>query len=179
MGGLLAFSRMVDALNAAFGRLADWCVLVACLISAGNAVSRYLFRLSSNSMLEIQWYLFGVMVLLGASYTLRMNEHVRVDLIYGSVSDRSRLWIDAIGMVFFLLPVTIYMTYLSWPFFWTSFNQWEGSQNAGGLLVWPIKVVLPLGFALLTLQGLSELIKRAAAIHGDLAFDAKYEKPLQ
>ncbi|MBL8570049.1 MAG: TRAP transporter small permease subunit [Phreatobacter sp.] len=179
MGGLLAFSRAVDALNAAFGRIADWCVLLACLISAGNATTRYLIHVSSNSMLEIQWYLFGMMVLLGASYTLRMNEHVRVDLVYGAVSDRKRLWIDAIGMVFFLLPVTVYMTYLSWPFFLTSFKQWEGSQNAGGLLVWPIKLVMPLGFALLTLQGLSELIKRVAALRGLITFESKYEKPLQ
>lgn len=179
MGGLLAFSRRIDDLNALFGRFADWCVLLACLISAGNATSRYLLHLSSNAMLEIQWYLFGVMVLLGASYTLKMNEHVRVDLVYGAVSDRTRLWIDAIGLVFFLLPVTFYMTYLSWPFFWTSFQQWENSQNAGGLLVWPIKLVMPLGFALLTLQGLSELIKRVAALRGLITFESKYEKPLQ
>jgi TRAP-type mannitol/chloroaromatic compound transport system permease small subunit len=179
MQGLLSISRAIDAVNEKFGRLADWCVLIACVISAGNASVRYLFRMSSNSMLEIQWYLFGVMVLLGASYTLKMNEHVRVDLVYGSLSDRGRLWVDAIGFAFFLLPVTLYMTYLSWPFFWISFQQWEGSQNAGGLLVWPIKIVLPLGFFLLTLQGISELIKRVAALHGDIAFEAKYEKPLQ
>lgn len=179
MGGLLSFSRGVDALNAVFGRIADWCVLLACLISAGNATSRYLIHLSSNAMLEIQWYLFGMMVLLGASYTLKMNEHVRVDLVYGAVSDRTRLWIDAIGITFFLLPVTVYMTYLSWPFFVTSFHQWEGSQNAGGLLVWPIKLVMPLGFFLLTLQGLSELIKRIAALQGLITFESRYEKPLQ
>ncbi|MCZ8313604.1 TRAP transporter small permease subunit [Phreatobacter sp.] len=179
MQGLLSISRVIDAINGVFGRVADWCVLLACLISAGNAFSRYLLNLSSNSMLEIQWYLFGVMVLLGASYTLKANEHVRVDLVYGSVSDRARLWIDAVGITIFLLPVTIYMTYLSWPFFTTSLRQWEQSQNAGGLLVWPIKLVLPLGFALLTIQGISELIKRIAALRGELQFDSKYEKPLQ
>ncbi len=179
MGALLAFSRGIDAVNGVFGRVADWCVLLACLISAGNAFSRYLLNLSSNSMLEIQWYLFGVMVLLGASYTLKVNEHVRVDLVYGSVTERKRLWIDAIGIAVFLLPVTIYMTYLSWPFFTTSLRQWEQSQNAGGLLVWPIKFVLPLGFALLTIQGVSELIKRIAALRGEIEFDSKYEKPLQ
>lgn len=179
MVGLLALSRKVDAVNGLFGRLADWCVLLACLISAGNATTRYLLNMSSNAMLEIQWYLFGMIVLLGASYTLKMNEHVRVDLIYGAVSDRRRLWIDAIGLAMFLLPVAGYMTYLSWPFFWTSFQQGEGSQNAGGLLVWPIKLVLPLGFALLTLQGLSELTKRVAALRGEMQFDSKYEKPLQ
>lgn len=179
MGGLLAVSRRIDSFNAIFGRLADWCVLLACLISAGNAISRYLLNLSSNAMLEIQWYLFGAMVLLGASYTLKMNEHVRVDLVYGSLSDRGRLWVDAIGITLFLLPVTITMTWLSWPVFWKSFQQWEGPQNAGGLLVWPIKFVLPLGFFLLTLQGVSELIKRIAALRGELTFDSSYEKPLQ
>jgi TRAP-type mannitol/chloroaromatic compound transport system permease small subunit len=179
MDGLLSISRAIDALNEKFGRIADWCVLLSCLVSAGNAMTRYMFNLSSNSMLEIQWYMFGVTVLLGASYTLQKNEHVRVDLVYGSVSDRARLWIDAIGICLFLLPVTIIMTYLCWYFFITSYNQNEWSQNAGGMLVWPIKAVLPLGFALLTLQGISELIKRIAALMGAIEIDIKYEKPLQ
>lgn len=179
MGGLLSISRAIDAVNEKVGRIADWCILLACLVSAGNATSRYLFNLSSNSMLEIQWYMFGVTVLLGASYTLKMNEHVRVDLVYGSVSDRTRLWIDAIGVCIFLLPVTVIMTWLCWRFFYTSYSQNEWSQNAGGMLVWPIKFVLPLGFALLTLQGLSELIKRVAALMGLISLDSKYEKPLQ
>lgn len=179
MNGLLALSRGIDAVNEKVGRIADWCVLLACLISAGNAVFRYLFSLSSNSLLEIQWYLFGVTVLLGASYTLKMNEHVRVDLVYGSLSDRGRLWIDTLGLIIFLLPTTIFLTYLSWPFFLISYRQHEWSQNAGGLLVWPIKFVLPLGFFLLTVQGISELIKRLAALTGAIAIDTKYEKPLQ
>ena len=179
MNGLLALSRGIDAVNEKVGRIADWCVLLACLISAGNACFRYLFSLSSNSLLEIQWYLFGVTVLLGASYTLKMNEHVRVDLVYGSLSDRGRLWVDTLGIIIFLLPTTIFLTYLSWPFFLISYRQHEWSQNAGGLLVWPIKFVLPLGFFLLTVQGFSELIKRIAALSGALAIDTKYEKPLQ
>ena len=179
MGGLLSLSRAIDAVNEKVGRLADWAVLLACLISAGNASIRYLFSISSNAFLEIQWYLFAVTVLLGASYTMKMNEHVRVDLIYGSVSDRARLWIDAFGIVVFLLPVTIFLTYLCWPFFTVSFLGNELSQNAGGLILWPAKLLLPLGFFLLTLQGISELIKRIGGILGVIEVDLKYEKPLQ
>jgi TRAP-type mannitol/chloroaromatic compound transport system permease small subunit len=179
MPALLAISRRIDALSNMAGRLAEWLVLGACLISAGNATMRYLFSYSSNAWLEIQWYMFGALVFLGAAHTLRVNEHVRVDLIYSSVSDRARLWIDAIGFIVFLIPVGVYLTYLSIPFFMRSFQLGEYSNNAGGLILWPIKLVLPLGFALLTLQGVSELIKRLAALHGDLALDTHYEKPLQ
>ncbi|HEY8566429.1 MAG TPA: TRAP transporter small permease subunit [Beijerinckiaceae bacterium] len=179
MTGLLGFSRAVDRLTAAAGAVADWLVLAAVLISASNAAIRYLVSYSSNAWLEIQWYMFGAIVLLGASHTLRKNEHVRVDLVYSAVSDRARLWIDIVGFVVFLLPVTIYLTYLAVPFFLQSFRQQEFSSNAGGLILWPIKLVIPVGFALLTLQGLSELIKRVAALHGDLTLDTSYEKPLQ
>src|SRR4051812_9570559 len=116
MSGLLAFSRRIDAVSKAGGWLAEWFVLGACLISAGNASVRYLFSYSSNGWLEIQWYLFGALVLLGAAHTLRVNEHVRVDLVYSSVSDRTRLWIDAVGFTVFLIPVGVYLTYLSIPF---------------------------------------------------------------
>jgi len=179
MPRLLAISRLIDAASTLAGRIATWFVLAACLISAGNAVVRYLFSYSSNGLLEVQWYLFGALVLLGAAHTLRVNEHVRVDLLYSSVSDRTRLWIDAIGFTVFLIPVGAYLTYLSIPFFLRSFQIGEVSNNAGGLILWPVKLVLPLGFALLTLQGISELIKRLAALHGDLALDTHYEKPLQ
>jgi TRAP-type mannitol/chloroaromatic compound transport system permease small subunit len=179
MSGLLAFSRRIDAVSTAAGWLAEWFVLAACLISAGNASVRYLFSYSSNGWLEIQWYLFGALVLLGAAHTLRVNEHVRVDLLYSSVSDRARLWIDAVGFIVFLIPVGLYLTYLSIPFFTRSFETGEISNNAGGLILWPIKLVLPVGFALLTLQGISELIKRIAALQGDLVLDTHYEKPLQ
>jgi TRAP-type mannitol/chloroaromatic compound transport system permease small subunit len=179
MTTLLAISRFIDATSRVAGRIAEWLVLGACLVSAGNATVRYLFSYSSNGLLEIQWYLFGALVLLGAAHTLRVNEHVRVDLVYASVSDRTRLWIDAVGFFIFLIPVGVYLTYLCIPFFIRSFQIGEFSNNAGGLILWPIKLVLPLGFALLTLQGVSELIKRLAALHGDLALDTHYEKPLQ
>ncbi len=179
MSALLAFSRFIDEVSKRAGRIAEWLVLGACLISAGNATVRYLFSYSSNGLLEIQWYMFGALVFLGASHTLRENGHVRVDLVYSMISDRARLWIDAIGFILFLIPVCVFLTYLSVPFFIRSFQLGEFSNNAGGLIVWPIKLVLPLGFALLTLQGISELIKRLAALRGDLALNTHYEKPLQ
>jgi TRAP-type mannitol/chloroaromatic compound transport system permease small subunit len=179
MRGLLAFGRAIDAMSAAAGKLADWLVLFACLISAGNAGVRYIFSYSSNAFLEIQWYLFGALVFLGASYTLQINEHVRVDLVYSSVSDRTRLWIDALGFSLFFLPVTLYLTWLSVPFAQQSVVSQEHSSNAGGLILWPIKLMVPIGFALLTLQGVSELIKRVAALQGDVTLDTHYEKPLQ
>jgi TRAP-type mannitol/chloroaromatic compound transport system permease small subunit len=176
---LLSLSNGIDWLNERFSWIADWMVLLACLISAGNAVIRYVFSYSSNAFLEVQWYMFGAMVMLGTSYTLKMNEHVRVDIIYANVSDRVRLWIDVFGFTVFLLPVTIFLTWLCWPIFWGAFRSGETSANAGGLILWPIKLMLPLGFTLLTLQGFSELIKRIAALRGLVEFDAKYEKPLQ
>lgn len=176
---LLGISRGIDAATERLGWLADWMVLLSCLVSASNAASRYLFSYSSNAYLEIQWHMFGTMVLLGASHTLRMNEHVRVDVVYGALSERTRLAVDAFGFAFFLLPVTVFLTWLSWPFFWRSFELGEMSTNAGGLILWPIKVVLPIGFALLSLQGVSELIKRIAALQGHVTFTTKYEKPLQ
>ncbi|MDR6951580.1 TRAP-type mannitol/chloroaromatic compound transport system permease small subunit [Ancylobacter sp. 3268] len=179
MSGLLAFSRVVDWINERFGRIADYCVLFACMISAGNATVRYLFSYSTNGLLEIQWYLFGAVVLLGASYTLKRNEHVRVDLIYMMLSDRGRLWVDAVGFLVILIPAGLYLTWLSFPFFWQAYLSDEVSQNAGGLTLWPAKLLLPLGFFLLTLQGVSELIKRIAALHGDIAVETHYEKPLQ
>ncbi|SCW30154.1 TRAP transporter small permease subunit [Ancylobacter rudongensis] len=179
MGGLLAFSRVIDGLNERFGRIADYCVLFACLVSAGNATVRYLFSYSTNGLLEVQWYLFGAVVLLGAPYTLKRNEHVRVDLVYMSVSPRARLWIDTLGFTLILIPAGLYLTWLSFPFFWQSFLSDEVSQNAGGLILWPAKLLLPLGFALLTVQGLSELIKRIAALSGILEIATDYEKPLQ
>src|SRR3712207_723176 len=135
MPALLAISRIIDAFSKTAGRIAEWLVLGACLISAGNATVRYLFSYSSNGLLEIQWYLFGALVFLGAAHTLRMNEHVRVDLVYSWVSDRARLWIDALGFIVFLIPVGVYLTYLSIPFFVRSFQIGEVSNNAGGLIL--------------------------------------------
>ena len=176
---LLAISRAIDKLNEKLAVIADWLVLLSCLISAGNAFSRYAFSISSNAWLEIQWYMFGALVLLGASYTLRRNEHVRVDIIYSNLSTRRQIGIDIFGGILFLLPATIILAYLSWPVFYNSWVQGEISTNAGGLVRWPIKIFLPLGFALLSLQGISELIKRVAMLTGHMQADLHYEWPLQ
>jgi TRAP-type mannitol/chloroaromatic compound transport system permease small subunit len=175
----LALSDAIDAINERFGRLANWCVLLACLISAGNALVRYGLGFSSNAWLEIQWYLFAAMFMLGAPYTLKMNEHVRVDIVYGNVSPRIQLWIDLLGGILFLMPATIIIGWMSWPIFLESFTSGEVSNNAGGLIRWPVKLMLPLGFGLLALQGLSEIIKRIAALTGHRALLPKYEKPVQ
>src|SRR4026209_2147474 len=159
---LLGLSRAIDAMNQRIAFVADWLVLLSCLISAGNAFSRYAFNISSNAWLECQWYMFGAVGMLGASYTLKRNEHVRVDIVYANVSTRRQIGIDIFGFILFMLPATAIMPYLSWPIFHNSWMLGEVSGNAGGLLRWPIKIFLPLGFALLTLQGISELIKRIA-----------------
>lgn len=179
LDGLLRLSRAIDWINDRFGQFATWAVLIATLISAGNAASRYLFSASSNAWLEIQWYLFAAIVLLGAPYVLKINEHVRVDLLYSMMPERVRLWIDLLGGLFFLLPICVIMVYFTWPWFVESWRLNEGSMNAGGLLRWPVKLLLPIGFALMALQGVSEIIKRieALATHGRVQFE--YEKPLQ
>ena len=179
MDALLGFSRLIDQVNEKFGLVANWLVLIACVISAGNALMRYSFSLSSNAWLEIQWYLFAGMVLLGASHTLRMNGHVRVDVFYSRYGERARLWLDLIGGIVFLLPMAIIIGWLSWPLFANSYQIGEVSGNSGGLLRWPVKVLIPLGFLLLTLQGVSEIIKRAAALAGRIRLDANYQRPLQ
>jgi len=179
MNRLLALSRAIDFVNEKLGWVADWLVLLSCLISAANAFSRYAFSISSNAWLEIQWYMFGTLVLLGASYTLKKNEHVRVDIVYSNISTRRQIWIDIIGGLLFLLPATLILAYLSWPVFYNSWMQGEVSTNAGGLLRWPIKIFLPIGFALLSLQGISEIIKRVAILKGHMKADLHYERPLQ
>ncbi len=179
MKALLRVSRGIDALNARLGGLADWLIFISVLISAGNATVRYLLDYSSNAFLEIQWYLFGAAVFLGASYTLKRNEHVRVDIVYSHLSERGRLYVDAFGMAVFLVPAMIYLAWLSWPVFERAFISGEMSSNYGGLPTWPILFVVPLGFALLALQGLSELIKRIAALRGEIRFEEHYERPLQ
>ena len=180
MSWLLAFSRGVDWLNEKIAIIANWLVLLAALISAGNAFSRYLFSESSNGWLEIQWYMFAGMVLLGAPYTLKMNEHVRVDLFYGMfASERTQIWIDIICGILFLMPICLILTYLTWPWFVDSWLGGEQSSNAGGLLRWPVKLLLPVGFCLMALQGISEIIKRIAALEHVIDIHFKYEKPLQ
>jgi TRAP-type mannitol/chloroaromatic compound transport system permease small subunit len=177
--GLLKLSRAIDYINDRFGEVANWLVLFACLISAGNAASRYLFSASSNAWLEVQWYMFAGMVLLGGPYTLKLNEHVRVDLLYSALSERARIWIDIIGALLFLLPICVILIYFTWPWFLDSWRIGETSSNAGGLIRWPVKLILPVGFALMALQGVSELIKRIDALirHHRLQFG--YEKPVQ
>jgi TRAP-type mannitol/chloroaromatic compound transport system permease small subunit len=180
MQALLSLSGVIDAFSKVLGKIADYLVLFCSLISAGNAIVAYFWpSLTSNAWLEIQWYMFGGIVLLGASYTLKMNEHVRVDLIYGAVSDRTRLWIDTIGMILFLLPVCLYFTIACWPFFVSSYVGGEMSPNASGLIRWPVKLLLVVGFGFLFLQGISELIKRIAGLMGVVKIDTTYEKPLQ
>jgi len=176
---LLSFSQFIDKANRLLCTIASWLVLLCCLISAGNALSRYGLNLSSNAWLEIQWYLFAAMFMLGASYTLCKNEHVRVDVIYAHVSTRKQIWIDLIGGLLFLLPAAAILAWLSWPVFYNSWVQGEMSSNAGGLIRWPVKLFLPLGFGLLVLQGISEVIKRIAMLTGHLAPNLHYERPLQ
>jgi TRAP-type mannitol/chloroaromatic compound transport system permease small subunit len=176
---LLSLSRGIDWLNTQLAVVANWLVLLAAVISAGNAASRYVFSESSNGWLEIQWYMFAGMVLLGGPYTLKMNEHVRVDLVYGMVSERTRIWIDIVGGVLFLLPICVILTYFTWPWFVESWTINEASSNAGGLLRWPVKLLLPIGFFLMALQGISEIIKRVAALEHTIDADFRYEKPLQ
>ena len=178
---LLKFSAVVDAFNEKVGVICNWLVLLACVVSAGNAMVRYAYDTSSNAWLEIQWYMFAVIVMFGAAYTLKRNEHVRVDIFYMTLSRRGQLWIDILGTIFFLLPTCAILAWLSWPFFMQAYVVSEDSSNAGGLLRWPIKLVLPVGFALVALQGVSELIKRVAFLN-DYAVDsleAHYERPQQ
>ncbi len=176
---LLRFSQFIDWVNAKLGNLANVMVMLACIVSAGNAMSRYAFDFTSNAWLEVQWYCFSIVVMLGASYTLQKNEHVRVDIVYMQLTERQQLWIDVLGGLLFLLPGCLLFTWLSWPFFYQSYLINEASNNAGGLLRWPVKLLLPLGLLLLSLQGISEIIKRVGALLGYTVVDAKYERPQQ
>lgn len=166
MRPLLALSRGIDALNAWIGRTAAWLVLAAVVVSAANAVSRKLFSLSSNAWLELQWYLFGAVFMLGAAWTLRLNEHVRIDILSSHLSKRSRDRLDVAGHLLFLFPFVLIHIDTGWPFFINSFWSGEVSTNAGGLIIWPAKFVVVAGFVLLLLQGVSELIKRVAILRG-------------
>ena len=179
MSALLSLSRWIDTLTDRFAHVAKWAVLASCLISATNAVVRYLADYSSNAYLEIQWYLFAACVMLGTSQVLRLNEHVRVDIFYGRLSSRGRVWIDLLGLVFFLLPAMAVMLYYAVPLFLRMYASGEMSNNAGGLVRWPAMLMLPLGFALLILQGLSEAIKRVGWLTHVYEMDLHYERPLQ
>ena len=179
MRPLLALSTAIDLLNEKIGYICNFLVLAACIVSAGNAMIRYAFGYSSNGWLELQWYMFAILVMFGASYTFKRNEHVRVEILYLMLSERGQLWLDLIGTLFFLIPSCLLLSYLSWPFFMQAYNVGEISSNAGGLVRWPIKIVVPVGFVLLALQGVSEVIKRIAALKGYVVIDAKYERPTQ
>ena len=166
MKALLTISRAIDAVNERIGRLLLWLVLVVVLVSAGNATSRYLLNLASNAWLELQWYLFAAIFLGCAGYTFLHNEHIRIDVISSRLSRRTQIWIDILGTVFFLLPVSLYIMWLSWPIFMNAWTSGEVSNNAGGLIRWPARFMVPAGFFLLSLQGVSELIKRIAVLRG-------------
>ena len=168
MSGLLGISRLIDAANERIGKVTAWAIVVAVLVSAINAIVRKVFGTSSNAWLELQWYLFGAVFMLCASWTLKANEHIRIDIVSNRLTKRRRDWIDIFGHLFFLLPFVAVMIYLSLPFFWRSYTSGEISTNAGGLLIWPAKGLILLGFMLLALQWASELIKRIAIMRGEL-----------
>jgi TRAP-type mannitol/chloroaromatic compound transport system permease small subunit len=183
MGPLLTFSRVVDQVNERFGRVADWCVLLACALSAGNAFLRYSVSMGSNAWYEGQWYFFAGIVMLGGAYTLFRNGHVRVDVLYGILPERGRIWVDVIGISLFLLPAMALLAWMTWPFFLDSWTRAETSSSPGGLIRWPVKLLMPLGFTLITAQGLSELIKRVALLRGihvpEGRLHASYARPDQ
>ena len=166
MKSLLALSRLIDAVNEYVGRAVYWLVLAAVLVSAANATMRYTFSISSNAWLETQWYLFSGVFLLCAGHTLLHNEHIRIDVLAGRFPRRTQIWIDIFGTLFFLLPMALIIMDLSWPMFVESYSRNETSMNAGGLLRWPVKFLIPVGFFLLAAQGISELIKRIGVLMG-------------
>ena len=166
MTALLQWSRWIDALNLTVGKITLWLVLITTVISAGNAIVRKIFDASSNALREIQWYLFAAVFLLGSGYALLKNAHVRIDFIASRLSARTRNWIDVGGIVLALIPFCLLNIYLSWPMFMQAFVSGEMSSNAGGLIRWPVYLLIPTGFALLLLQSLSELVKRLAFLQG-------------
>lgn len=179
MAALLKLALGMDWISKKFGVLASWTVLFSALICALNAFVRYGFDWSSNAYMEIQWYLFAYMVMVGAPLVLKLNEHVRVDLIYGKLKGNRPVYVDLFGLVVFLLPVVTLLMVLSWGYFMNSYTSGEMSQNAGGLIRWPAVLAMPLGFALVLVQGLSEIVKRVAYLMGQYEMDTHYEKPLQ
>jgi len=166
MSFFLSLSKLIDTVNERIGLSISWALLAAVLICAGNALVRYLLNISSNAWLEIQWYLFGAIFLLASSHTLKRNEHVRIDVVVGRFPKRAQVWIDVFGFLLFLLPATFLILYFAVPFAFESIRSQEMSSNAGGLIVWPAKLLIPVGFLLLTLQGISELIKRIGFLMG-------------
>ncbi len=198
---LIAFTKVIDRISRLVSYAAIYLVLAASMVSAFNALFRYsvngllylagpegggvfgaifdIYRQNSNTLSEAQWYMFTGMVMLGGAWTLKVNEHVRVDLLYGSVAEKTRTWIDFLGGIFFLLPMCVLMVYFTWPWFMDAWNTGEGSLNSGGLIRWPVKLMVPIGFFLLGLQGLAEIIKCYLALTGSYVREFAYEKPLQ
>ncbi len=168
MGGALRLSRGIDAFNEAIGKVAAWAILVAVLVSAINAIVRKVFGISSNAWLELQWYLFGVTFMFCAPWTLAMNEHIRIDILSSKLKPMTRNIVEMVGHFLFLLPFALVLTYLSWPFFYGSYVSGEMSSSAGGLVIWPAKLLILVGFALLLLQWVSEVIKRIAVMTGTI-----------
>ena len=168
MAALLALSRAIDRVNEVIGRWVAWLILLAVLISAANAIIRKTFNISSNAWLELQWYLFGAAFLLAAAYTLKQNEHIRIDVVYGMFPRRVQHWIDLLGHVFFLMPFTILMICYFVPYVSLSVRSGEMSSSAGGLILWPAKMLLLIGFVQLGFQGVSEIIKKIAVMRGDI-----------
>jgi TRAP-type mannitol/chloroaromatic compound transport system permease small subunit len=166
MAFLLGFTRIVDAFNEGIGKLIRWLVLAAVLISAGNAIARKAFNIGSNAYLEVQWYLFAAVFMLGAGYAFLHNVHVRIDFLSSRLSKRTNAVIDSLGIVLFLIPLCLILITLSWPFFVNAWNTGEMSSNAGGLIRWPAYLLIPVGFAILLAQAVSELIKRIAFLRG-------------
>ena len=166
MGALLKLSALIDRVNEWLGRVIMWLVLAAVLISAGNAIVRKAFSIGSNAFLEIQWYIFAAVFMLGVGYVMLKNAHVRIDFISSKLSKRTNAWIDAIGIVVFTIPLSIIMIDLGWPLFYRAWELGEVSHNAGGLIRWPVLLLVPLGFAILLAQSVSELIKRVAFLRG-------------
>ncbi|MBP1848970.1 TRAP transporter small permease subunit [Rhizobium halophytocola] len=163
---LLMVSRVIDTINGTIGRSVSWLLLAAVLVSAGNAIVRKMFDISSNAWLELQWYLYGTVFMLAAAYALLQNEHIRIDVVSAHWSKRTRDWIDLVLHIIFLVPFAFLMVWLAWPWFWLSFRSGEMSTNAGGLIIWPAKAMVLIGFILLSAQAISEIIKRAAIIAG-------------
>jgi TRAP-type mannitol/chloroaromatic compound transport system permease small subunit len=168
MHALIGLSAVIDAVNEFIGKWVSWLILVSILVSAGNAVIRKIFNESSNAWLELQWYLFGAAFLAAAAYTLKQNEHIRIDIVYGMWSRRVQHWIDLLGHIFFLMPFALLMVFYLIPYVLLSFHSGEVSTNAGGLIIWPAKAMLLVGFFLLAWQGVSEIIKKIAIMTGNM-----------
>jgi len=179
MKPLLALARLIDAVTDRFAVLAKWAILIACAISAGNAVVRYSLDISSNAFIEIQWYLFAVCVMFGASQVLRVNEHVRVDILYGLYPTRIKVIVDLVGLCVFLIPLCAFVAWSAMPVLTQMYMTQEMSSNAGGLIRWPAMLTIPLGMGLLILQAVSEVIKRIGWLMHIYEMDTHYERPLQ